>query len=92
MAIPLGLALERTRRGAEPVLGALGVIQTVPSIALLAFMLPLLGVGVRPALAALWLYALYPIARNTFAGVRDADPAAVEAAEALGATPRQPRR
>ncbi len=89
VAIPLGLALERTRRGAEPVLGALGVIQTVPSIALLAFMLPLLGVGVRPALAALWLYALYPIARNTFAGVRDADPAAVEAAEALGATPRQ---
>lgn len=89
VAIPLGLALERTRRGAEPVLGALGVIQTVPSIALLAFMLPILGVGVRPALAALWLYALYPIARNTFAGVRDADPAAVEAAEALGATPRQ---
>lgn len=89
VAIPLGLALQRTSGGAEPVLGALAVVQTVPSIALLAFMLPLLGVGVRPALAALWLYALYPIARNTFTGVRDADPAAVEAAEALGATPGQ---
>ena len=89
VAVPLGLALERARRGAEPTLGALGVLQTIPSIALLAFMIPLLGVGVRPALVALWLYALYPIARGTFTGVRDADPAAVEAAEALGATPRQ---
>ena len=89
VAVPLGLALERARRSAEPVLGALGVLQTVPSIALLAFMIPLLGVGVRPALVAMWLYALYPIARGTFTGVRDADPAAVEAAEALGATPRQ---
>jgi osmoprotectant transport system permease protein len=52
-------------------------------------MLPLLGVGVLPALIALWLYALYPIARGTFTGVRDADPAAVEAAEALGTTAAQ---
>jgi osmoprotectant transport system permease protein len=56
---------------------------------LLAFMVPLLGVGVIPALVALWLYALYPIARGTYTGVRDADPAAVEAAEALGMTPAQ---
>jgi osmoprotectant transport system permease protein len=56
---------------------------------LLAFMIPLLGVGVRPALVALWLYALYPIVRNTYTGVRDADPDAVEASEALGATARQ---
>jgi osmoprotectant transport system permease protein len=52
-------------------------------------MLPLLGVGVVPALVALWLYALYPIARGTYTGVRDADPAAVEAAEALGTTAAQ---
>src|SRR5205085_2378009 len=56
---------------------------------LLAFMLPLLGVGVVPALVALWLYALYPIARGTYTGVRDADPAAVRAAEALGTTALQ---
>lgn len=89
VAVPLGLALERARRAAEPTLGALGALQTVPSLALLAFMIPLLGVGTLPALVALWLYALYPIARATFTGLREADPAAVEAAAALGATPAQ---
>ena len=89
IAVPLGLGLERTRRIAEPTIGALGVLQTIPSIALLAFMIPLLGVGVAPALVALWLYALYPIARGTYTGVRDADPDAVAAAEALGTTPTQ---
>ena len=89
VAVPLGLFLERTRPLAEPMIGALGVLQTIPSIALLAFMIPLLGVGVVPALVALWLYALYPIARGTYTGVRDADPDAVAAAEALGTTPVQ---
>lgn len=89
VALPLGLALERSRRVAEPVIRTLGVLQTVPSLALLAFMIPLLGVGVTPALVAMWLYALYPIARSTYTGVRDADPAAIEAAEALGMTGRQ---
>lgn len=89
VAVPLGLFLERSRRLAEPMIGALGVIQTIPSIALLAFMIPLLGIGVAPALVALWLYALYPIARGTYTGVRDADPEAVGAAEALGTTPVQ---
>jgi osmoprotectant transport system permease protein len=56
---------------------------------MLAFMIPLLGIGVRPALVALVLYSLYPIVRNTFTGVRDADPAAVSAARALGMTDAQ---
>jgi osmoprotectant transport system permease protein len=86
VAVTLGLVLERARAGAEWVVGALGVLQTIPSIALLAFMIPLLGVGTWPALVALWLYALYPIARNTYTGVRSADPEAVEACEAMGAT------
>ncbi len=89
VALPLGLVLERARAAAEPVIGALGVLETIPSIALLAFMIPLFGVGVVPALVALWLYALYPIARATYTGVRDADPEAVEAAEALGVTAAQ---
>jgi osmoprotectant transport system permease protein len=89
IAVPIGLLLERKRSVAGPTLGSLGVVQTIPSIALLAFMVPLLGVGVMPALIALWLYALFPIARGTYSGVRDADPDAVEAAEALGMTPRQ---
>jgi len=89
LAVPLGLALERVSRGAETTLRGLGLLQTVPSLALLAFMLPWLGIGVVPALVALFLYALYPIARNTYAGVRGADPGAAEAARALGMTPRQ---
>ncbi|MDB4911423.1 MAG: ABC-type glycine betaine transport, periplasmic subunit [Gemmatimonadetes bacterium] len=89
VALPLALALERARRLAEPMIGALGVLETIPSIALLAFMIPLFGIGVKPALVALWIYALYPIVRSAYGGVRDADPSAVEAAEALGMTPWQ---
>ena len=76
-------------RGAEAVIRAVGVLQTIPGIALLAFMIPLLGIGVVPALVALFLYSLYPILRNTYTGVRDAAPDAVGAALALGMTPRQ---
>lgn len=89
LALPLGLALERSRALAESVIRAVGLLQTLPSIALLAFMIPLLGIGVVPALVALFLYSLYPILRNTYTGVRDAAPEAVGAAWALGMTPRQ---
>lgn len=88
-ALPLGLALERHRSSAEPVIRGVGLLQTLPSIALLAFMIPLLGIGVVPALVALFLYSLYPILRNTYTGVRDAAPDAVGAGWALGMTPRQ---
>jgi osmoprotectant transport system substrate-binding protein/osmoprotectant transport system permease protein len=89
VAIPLGLWLERRRRWAEAVIRILGIFQTVPSLALLAFMIPFLGVGTVPAIAALWIYSLFPIVRNTYTGVRDADPKAVEASTALGMTPGQ---
>lgn len=64
----------------------------MPSIALLAFMIPLLGIGVLPAMVALFLYSLFPILRNTYTGVRDADPVAVDAARSLGMTPTQTLR
>lgn len=86
VAIPLGLLLERARAAAEGVIRAVGVLQTVPSIALLAFMIPLLGIGVAPAVVALFLYSLFPIVRNTYSGVRDADGSAVASARALGMT------
>jgi osmoprotectant transport system permease protein len=89
VAVPLGLGLERLRGGAEAVIRGAGVLQTLPGIALLAFMIPLLGIGVVPALVALFLYSLYPILRNTYSGVRDAAPEAVAAGHALGMTPRQ---
>ncbi len=86
IALPLGLLLERRAGRAEATIRAVGVLQTLPGIALLAFMIPLFGIGVLPALVALVLYSIYPIVRNTFTGVRDADPAAVAAARALGMT------
>jgi osmoprotectant transport system permease protein len=88
-AVPLGLALERLPRGAELAVRAAGLLQTLPGIALLAFMIPLLGIGLLPAVVALFLYSLYPILRNTYSGVRDAAPDAVAAGRALGMTPRQ---
>ena len=89
VGVPLGLILERHATSAEPVIRAVGVVQTLPGIALLAFMIPLLGIGILPALVALTIYSLYPIVRNTFTGVRDADPSAVDAARALGMTDGQ---
>lgn len=89
IALPVGLMLERHAGRAEAVIRAVGVLQTLPGIALLAFMIPLLGIGVAPAIVALVLYSLYPIIRNTFTGVRDADPSAVAAARALGMTDAQ---
>ncbi len=89
VAVPLGLGLERVRPAAEGTIRAVGLLQTIPSIALLAFMIPLLGIGVTPAVTALFLYSLYPMVRNTYTGVRDADPVAVQAARALGMTDTQ---
>jgi osmoprotectant transport system permease protein len=89
LAVPLGLMLERARAGAESIIRGVGLLQTIPGIALIAFMIPLLGIGVVPALVALFLYSLYPILRNTYTGVRDAAPEAVGAALALGMTPGQ---
>lgn len=88
-AVPLGVALERARHVAEGVIRGVGVLQTVPSIALLAFMIPLLGIGVTPAVTALFLYSLFPMVRNAYTGVRDADASAVASARALGMTEGQ---
>ena len=89
VAVPLGLLLERRRGAAESVIRVMGVTQTIPSIALLAFMIPFLGVGPLPALVALWIYSIFPILRNTYTGVRDAPLDAVQAASALGMTDAQ---
>jgi len=89
VAIPLGLVLDKAQRRAEVVIRGVGLFQTVPSIALLAFMIPVLGIGVVPALVALFLYSLFPILRNTYTGIRDADPTAVDAARSLGMTNNQ---
>ena len=89
VAIPLGLLLLEAKNFSEPAIRLLGVTQTIPSIALLAFMIPILGVGFMPAVAALWIYSLFPMVRNTLTGIRDANPQAIEAATALGMTRAQ---
>ena len=89
VAVPLGLLLERRRSAAETVIRLVGLSQTIPSIALLAFMIPLFGVGTVPALMALWIYSIFPILRNTYTGLKNASPDAVDAAGALGMTPGQ---
>jgi len=91
IAVPLGIAITRTRAGERLALGTAGVLQTIPSLALLAFMIsvPGLGLSVRSAVVALFLYALLPILRNTHTGLTDVDPDLLDAAKGLGLTPRQ---
>jgi osmoprotectant transport system permease protein len=87
LALPLGLLAARRPRAGQAVLAAVGVVQTIPSLALLVFMIPLLGIGALPATAALFLYSLLPIVRNTHAGMVGIAPALRESAEALGLSP-----
>jgi osmoprotectant transport system permease protein len=82
--VPLGILARRARRLGAVLLGATSVVQTVPSLALLCFFIPLLGTGRLPALAALFLYSLLPIARNTVAGLETIPPLLRESAAALG--------
>lgn len=84
IGVPLGAWLTRQRWLAGPVLSAVGVIQTVPSLALLGILVPLLGIGEKPAVVALFLYALLPIVRSTYDGLGAIDPAAIDAARGLG--------
>jgi osmoprotectant transport system permease protein len=84
VAIPLGIAAARRPRAGQAVLGAVGLVQTIPSLALLVFMIPLLGIGARPAIAALFLYSLLPIVRNTAAGLSGIAAEVRASAEALG--------
>ena len=88
--VPLGMLAAGRRWLEQPVLIATGLIQTVPSLALLAFLIPLTGaIGVWPALIALFLYALLPITRNTHSGLAQVSRGLLQAGTALGLTPRQ---
>jgi len=84
VAVPLGIAAARRPRAGQLLLGVVGLVQTIPSLALLVFMIPLLGIGARPAIAALFLYSLLPIVRNTAAGLSGIPPEIRDSAEALG--------
>jgi osmoprotectant transport system permease protein len=99
IGVPLGIALTRRPALSKPILGFANVMQTVPSLALFGFLIPLNiylfhvrivgGIGARTAIAALALYGLLPIIRNTFIGIQGVDPAIREAGKGLGMTDRQ---
>ena len=84
LAVPLGVLAARHRRLGQLVLGLVGILQTVPSLALFVFMIPLFGIGATPAIAALFLYSLLPIVRNTHAGLVGIEASLRESAAALG--------
>ena len=89
LAIPLGIWITGKKRLSSSVLAITGTIQTIPSLALLGFMIPLFGIGFVPAIIALFLYALLPIVRNTYTGLQETDPVLLEAAKAMGMTDKQ---
>lgn len=92
VGIPLGILITRIPQLSKAVLGGANIIQTIPSLALFGFLLPAPWIGERGgrlAILALTLYALLPLIRNTYAGIRSVDPAVVEAGRAMGLTDRQ---
>lgn len=92
IGLPLGIALVHRARAQKWVIGAANVVQTIPSLALFGFLIPVPfigGVGASTAIVALSLYALLPILRNTCTGIEEVDPAVVESARGMGMTPSQ---
>ncbi|GGG89521.1 ABC transporter permease/substrate-binding protein [Staphylococcus pragensis] len=87
IAVPLGIALTKTKRLSEIVMNIAAVLQTIPSLALLGLMIPIFGIGRVPAIIALVVYALLPILRNTYTGIQEVDPSLIEAAKGIGMKP-----
>lgn len=89
IAVPLGMFVSKYRRLAEPIIGVTAVLQTIPSLALFGFLVPIIGIGSKTALVALVIYALLPIVRNVFTGITSVDPSIIEAGSGMGMTPNQ---
>lgn len=89
IGIPAGILVTRVSFLKSWIIGGASILQTIPSLALLGFMIPLLGIGMKTAIAALFLYSLLPIIRNTYTGIKDVDPSIIEAARGMGMTGTQ---
>jgi osmoprotectant transport system permease protein len=89
IAIPLGIYCTRHERFAKVILTAISVVQTIPSLALFGFLIPIVGIGTKPAVIALTLYALLPILQNTYEGIRGVDQSVIESGVGMGMTRRQ---
>ncbi|WP_144511871.1 ABC transporter permease [Bacillus sp. FJAT-22090] len=86
ISLPLGIIVARYRKFAEPVIGITAIFQTIPSLALFGFLVPLIGIGAKTALIALIIYALLPILRNTYTGITTIDESMIEAGRGMGMT------
>ncbi|KRL41325.1 binding-protein-dependent transport systems inner membrane component [Liquorilactobacillus nagelii DSM 13675] len=86
VAVPLGIVLTRTPRTAKIVIGIASMLQTIPSLALLALMIPILGIGKIPSIVALFIYSLLPILRNTYLGMESVDPLLKDSVKGMGMT------
>ncbi|WP_054951452.1 ABC transporter permease [Numidum massiliense] len=86
LAIPLAIVLTRMPKTAKVVLGVAGVLQTIPSLAMLAFFIPVLGLGTVPAISALFLYSILPILQNTYTGISEVNSNLVQAGRGMGMT------
>lgn len=86
VAVPLGVVLTRMKRGAGFVIGVVNIFQTLPSLAILAFFIPILGVGKIPAIVALFFYSVLPILRNTYVGVQGVNKNLLESGKGIGMT------
>ncbi|MEM5593919.1 ABC transporter permease [Niallia circulans] len=89
ISVPLGIYLTRHRKIADSIIGVAGVFQTIPSLALLVFLVPFIGTGKLPAIIALTVYGLLPILRNTYLGIVGVEKSAIEAGVGMGMTNRQ---
>lgn len=89
VAVPIGVTLTRFPKTASVIVGLASMLQTVPSLALLALMIPLFGIGKVPAIVALFIYSLLPILRNTYIGMNDVDPTLKDSARGMGMTTMQ---
>ncbi|AKE25179.1 choline ABC transporter permease OpuBB [Bacillus subtilis] len=89
VAVPLGVVLTRMKKGAGTIIGIVNIIQTLPSLAILAFFIPLLGVGKVPAIVALFFYSVLPILRNTYTGIRGVNKNLLESGKGIGMTPTE---
>nr|WP_239581617.1 ABC transporter permease [Jeotgalibacillus terrae] len=89
ISLPLGIFISRKQKVAEFYIGVTAVFQTIPSLALFGFLVPIMGIGFETALIALIIYALLPILRNTYTGITGVDQAVIEAGKGMGMTDRQ---
>ncbi|RYZ65514.1 MAG: ABC transporter permease subunit, partial [Proteobacteria bacterium] len=87
VGVPLGILAARRPRLGQGLLLASSIVQTIPSLALLCFLIPVFGIGLVPALVALFLYSLLPVLMNTYIGLKAIDPTLIETAHALGLSP-----